>query len=80
GIKKALSSQGWLGKLAFVDSPKISFLRPSDVVSIVDKTGTLNSTQDVTPMGLASLILDLVNEEKVLAGILKRAMGKVEYK
>lgn len=80
GIKKALATKGWLNKLAFVDSPKISFLRPQDVVNIVDKTGSLNSTQDVTPMGLASLILDLVNEEKVLAGILKRAMGRVEYK
>jgi len=80
GIRKALSSKGWLNKLAFVDSPKISFLRPQDVVNIVDGTKSLNSTQDVTPMGLASLVLDLVNEEKVLAGILKRAMGKVEYK
>ena len=80
GIRKALATKNWLNKLAFVDSPTISFLRPQDVASIDDKTGSLNSTQDVTPMGLASLILDLVNEEKLLTGILKRAMKKVEYK
>jgi cell division protein FtsA len=80
GIKKALSTPGWLSKLAFADSPKISFLRPQDVVKIFDETKSLNSTQDITPMGLASLVLDLVNEEKVLAGILKRAMGKIDYK
>jgi cell division protein FtsA len=80
GIKKALASKEWLNKLAFVDSPKITFLRPRDVVNIVDETKSLNSTQDVTPMGLASLILDLVDEEKLLSGILKRAMGNVEYK
>jgi hypothetical protein len=55
-------------------------LRPQDVVKIFDETKSLNSTQDITPMGLASLVLDLVNEEKVLAGILKRAMGKIDYK
>lgn len=78
GIKKALGSKEWLAKLAFVSQPKISFLHPQDAVSIIDKTGELTSTQDVTPMGLAGLILELSQEEKVLAGILKRAMDKVE--
>lgn len=79
GIKKNLSTKNWLSKLAFADSPKISFLRPQDVVNIVDETKSLSSTQDVTPMGLASLVIDLANEEKVLAGILKRAMESVKY-
>ncbi|EKE21514.1 MAG: Actin-like ATPase involved in cell division-like protein [uncultured bacterium] len=80
GIKKALLSKEWLSKLAFVNPPKISFLRPQDAANIIDKTGELTSTQDVTPMGLAGLVLELSQEEKVLAGILKRAMNKVDYK
>ncbi len=80
GIKKALLSKEWLSKLAFVNPPKISFLRPEDAVHVIDKTGELTSTQDVTPMGLAGLMLELSQEEKVLAGILKRAMNKVDYK
>lgn len=80
GIKKALLSKEWLLKLAFVNSPKISFLRPQDAAKIIDKTGELTSTQDVTPMGLAGLMLELSQEEKVLAGILKKAMNKVDYK
>lgn len=80
GIKKALLSKEWLNKLAFVNSPKISFLRPQDAANVIDKTGELTSTQDVTPMGLAALVLELSQEEKVLAGILKRAMNKVDYK
>lgn len=80
GIKKALVSTDWLAKLAFVNPPKLSFLRPQDAANIVDKTGELTSTQDVTPMGLASLVLELAQEEKVLAGILKRAMNRVDYK
>ncbi|MFA6183582.1 MAG: cell division FtsA domain-containing protein [Parcubacteria group bacterium] len=80
GIKKSLLSKEWLNKLAFVNPPKISFLRPQDAANIIDKTGELTSTQDVTPMGLAGLVLELSQEEKVLAGILKRAMNKVDYK
>ena len=80
GIKRALASREWLAKLAFVNPPRVSFLRPQDAVSIIDKTGELTSTQDVTPMGLAGLVLELEQEEKVLAGILKRAMNKVDYK
>lgn len=80
GIKKALLSKEWLNKLAFVNPPKISFLRPQDAANVIDQTGELNSTQDVTPMGLAGLVLELSQEEKVLAGILKRAMNKVDYK
>lgn len=80
GIRKALASREWLSKLAFVNPPRVSFLRPQDAVNIIDKTGELTSTQDVTPMGLAGLVLELDQEEKVLAGILKRAMNKVDYK
>lgn len=80
GIKDALATDDWLSNLSFVQQPQVFFLQPKDAANVVDKTGELNSTQDVTPMGLASLILDLVNEEKVLATILKRAMSSVEYK
>jgi len=80
GIKETLATQEWLDRLSFVNQPQVVFLQPKDAVNVIDKTGELNSTQDVTPMGLASLIFDLVNEEKVLATILKRAMNKVEYK
>jgi len=80
GIKRALLSGEWLEKLAIVTPPRLAFLRPQDASSIIDKTGELTSTQDVTPMGLAGLVLELSNEEKVLSGILKRAMNKVEYK
>ncbi|HFC36068.1 MAG TPA: hypothetical protein ENJ49_00120 [Candidatus Moranbacteria bacterium] len=80
GIKDALATDDWLSNLSFVQQPQVFFLQPKDAANVMDKTGELNSTQDVTPMGLASLILDLVNEEKVLATILKRAMSNVEYK
>jgi hypothetical protein len=38
----------------------------------------LRDPQDITPMGLANLALDLVGEEKVMAGILRRAVKMIQ--
>ncbi|MCX6763983.1 MAG: pilus assembly protein PilM [Candidatus Moranbacteria bacterium] len=80
GIKKVLMDQSWFknSKLPFAKTPQISFLQPRDVVNIVDETGELRDPQDVTPMGLANLALDLVGEEKVMAGILRRTVKMMQ--
>jgi len=78
GIKKALVSSGWTGNLPFARIPEVSFLQPKDVVNIKDETGELRDPQDITPMGLANLALDLVGEEKVMAGILRRAVKMIQ--
>lgn len=78
GIKKALLSSKWTKNLPFAKPPQISFLQPKDVVNIVDETGELRDPQDITPMGLANLALDLAGEEKVLAGILRRAVKMIQ--
>jgi cell division protein FtsA len=78
GIKKALSSPKWIKNLPFSKTPQISFLQPRDVVNIIDETGDLRDPQDITPMGLANLALDLVSEERVMAGILRRAVKMIQ--
>jgi cell division protein FtsA len=78
GIKKALLSPNWTKNLPFAKPPQVSFLQPKDVVNIIDKTGELKDPQDITPMGLANLALDLAGEEKVLAGILRRAVKMIQ--
>ena len=78
GIKKALLSSGWIRNLPFAKIPEVSFLQPKDVVNIKDETGELRDPQDITPMGLANLALDLVGEEKVMAGILRRAVKMIQ--
>jgi len=70
GIKKILASQIWLKNL--------SFLQPKDVVNIEDATGLLRDPQDITPMGLANLALELVGEEKVLSAMLRRAVKMMQ--
>jgi len=73
-IKKALESSGWYKELPFAKKPKISFIKPDDVVNIVDSTGTIKDQQDVTPMGLASLLVEMDLEEEVLPNILSRVV------
>jgi cell division protein FtsA len=78
GIKKALSMPDWIKNLPFTKPPVINFLQPRDVARIIDNTGELQSPQDVTPMGLANLTLEIAEEEKVMASILKRAVQELQ--
>jgi len=78
GIKRALLTSKWTKNLPFAKEPEVSFLQPRDVVNIYDETGRLHDPQDITPMGLANLALDLIGEEKVMAGILRRAVKMIQ--
>ena len=53
-------------------------LPPRDVVNIFDETKQLKDPQDITPMGLANLVLEVVGEEKVLSSILRRAVKMIQ--
>lgn len=76
-IREALLSPEWAKSLPFSKSPTVSFLHPRDVKRIEDRTGELLTPQDVTPMALASLGVELLDEEKLLSGILRRAAKKI---
>ena len=78
GIKKALMSQDWIKNLPFSKSVIVNYLQPKDVVRVVDKTNELKNPQDVTPMGLANLVLDMTGKEKVMAGILRRVLSAMQ--
>jgi cell division protein FtsA len=78
GIKNALLSTKWTKNLPLAKAPQVSFLQPRDVVNIIDETGELKDPQDVTPMGLANLALDISGEEKVMASILRRAVKMIQ--
>jgi hypothetical protein len=41
---------------------------------VKDSTGQLGTPQDVTPMGLANLAIDLAGSEELLSSILRRAV------
>lgn len=74
-IKKALQSEGWYKSLPFPRKPDVIFLKPESVVNIKDETGRLTSTQDVTPMSLANLALELVGETSLKDKISHKVMS-----
>jgi cell division protein FtsA len=78
GIKKALLSPGWVRSLPFAKVPAVNYLQPRDVTRIKDMTSELKDPQDVTPMGLANLVLDVIGEEKIMAGILRRVLQTMQ--
>lgn len=52
-IKTALVEYPWLKRLSFNRAPAIEFLSPANLSKVVDKTMSLNKTEDVTPLSLA---------------------------
>ncbi len=77
GIYEQLNSENWLKKIPFPDKPTVGFIQPHDIIKIIDKTGKLTNPQDVTPMGLASLILNNENKD-VLSEALNNALKIIQ--
>lgn len=70
-IKEVLSDSDWYKDLPFAKKPTVSFIKPSDVVNIVDETGKIADQQDITPMGLANLVVEM-GEEDVLPSLMRK--------
>ena len=77
-IQKILLTSAWAARLPFSKAPWVRFLKPEEVVNIKDNTGRLTNPQDVTPMALANLAIDLAGEETVVEGILDKAVRAIQ--
>lgn len=71
-IKEALTHENWYKGLPFTRKPTVDFVKPKEVNRVIDSTGELTSPQDITPMGLANLALDIVGSDSVGENILQR--------
>jgi cell division protein FtsA len=77
-IGNVLLDEGWTKKLPFTKKPQVNFLQPKDVINMIDQTGDLTNPQDVTPMALANLVVEMSTKEKTISQILHRAMRDVQ--
>lgn len=73
-IMRVLNNEAWTKDLPFSRVPKIRFIKPNDITGIIDKTGLLVDQQDVTPMALANIAIDLAGDEEVLSGVLRKVI------
>lgn len=81
GVKASLMLESWSGGLPFAKQVQVSYLQPKDVTRVADMTGELTNPQDITPLGLVNLILiDELDEEKMLSGLLRRSMESIDKK
>lgn len=79
GIKKSLESEIWRQNFSFNQPPKVNFINPEDIDNIKDVTGQLTDSKDITPLALASLALDLIQEENhLIKSILRRTIRLIQ--
>ena len=73
-LMKELTKNAWTDGLPFAREPQSRLLQPSDVRSLTDTTGQLQSPQDVGPLGLANHALRVEAEDRDLVNTV---MGRV---
>lgn len=73
-IKEALETKHWTKELSFSKPPSVSLLSPKQIPHVHDETKRLTDPQDITPMALANLGLELVGEEHLMSKILKKVI------
>ena len=76
-IERVLNEAKWGRDVPFAKRPSVNFLKPKNIASVVDATEELKGVEDVTPMALANLAIDMVGEEKVVDGILSKVIGTI---
>lgn len=59
-LKRSLEDGVWSRNLPFAKELQVQYIKPESVRQVIDATGTLLSVQDVTPMALANIALELV--------------------
>jgi len=68
-IKEYLEKKTWIRRLAFARPPRVDFIKPKEVSSIEDETKKLVGSQDITPMALANIAIDLAGDPTVVEGV-----------
>lgn len=76
-VQEVLKGIAWGKQLPFARRPSIHFLRPSEVPTVVDDTGSLGSVQDITPMALANLAIELVGKERIADSVMRKVVGSI---
>ncbi len=77
-VRASILNPDWSKNLPFARPPQVGFIKTGDVNNIIDATGKLREPQDITPMALANLALDLAGEERVMGKILHRVVKMMQ--
>jgi len=73
-IKEILEGREWFKSLPFSRKPQINLFHPKMITSVIDETKLLKDQQDIIPMALANLAIELTSKEQLLAKVLKKVV------
>ena len=74
-LKKRAVSEQWLKKFPFSQMPKVDFITQDQIQNIVDETNILEGPENITPLALSGLALEIsADEKKILPPILRRVV------
>lgn len=74
-IKNALNTRKWHKKLHFLRAPQATYLTPKNLRNIIDETKKIKERDDIIPLALVNIGVDLAGEENVVQKVLKKVIG-----
>ena len=74
-IKEILNETKWYKKLHFGRTPQASFISPTDITNVIDESKKIKDQQDITPMSLVNIGIELAGEETVTQKALRKVIG-----
>ncbi len=74
-IKKTLDARKWHKKLPFARTPQTSYLTPKNLRNIIDETKKIKEREDIIPLSLVNIGIDLAGEETVVQKVLRKVIG-----
>ncbi|QQS61584.1 MAG: rod shape-determining protein [Candidatus Moraniibacteriota bacterium] len=76
-METSMRREEWKNELFFSPDVEVTYLLPEHVSRMKDMTKKLTSSQDVTPLALANLMIEMLLEEKMLSNILRRTAKNI---
>lgn len=77
-ITAALENHSWIGELPFPKPPSVTVMNPKQIPHMKDLTKRLTDAQDVTPMALANVGVEYVNDENLMGKLLKKVVRLIQ--
>jgi cell division protein FtsA len=74
-IREALNNRKWYKKLNFISTPQATFLTPKNLRNIIDETKKLKEVEDIIPLALVNVGIELAGEETVVQKVLRKVIG-----
>ncbi|GAJ19333.1 unnamed protein product, partial [marine sediment metagenome] len=74
-IKTTLNTRKWYKKLPFARTPQTSYLTPKNLRNIIDETKKMKEREDIIPLSLVNIGIDLAGEETVVQKVLRKVIG-----